>query len=121
MWIYERKLQYPVKIKTPNAAMAKVIMTQLGGPNGELGASTRYLNQRYSMPYREVQGTLTDVGVSCSKCSGRSVFFLPEMCIRDRTISPVFDSILRFLLYGSGALLLFSLILFLFYQRRRFH
>ena len=62
MWIYERKLEYPVKIKTPNAAMAKVIITQLGGPDGELGAATRYLNQRYSMPYRTVQGTLTDVG-----------------------------------------------------------
>ena len=65
MWIYEKKLQYPVKIKTPNAALAKVIMSQLGGPNGELGASMRYLNQRYSMPYRNVQGVLTDVGTSC--------------------------------------------------------
>lgn len=62
MWIYEKKLEYPIKIKTPNAALAKVIMSQLGGPNGELGASTRYLNQRYSMPYRPIQGTLTDVG-----------------------------------------------------------
>lgn len=62
MWIYEKKLEYPVKIKRPNANLAKLIMSQLGGPNGELGASTRYLNQRYSMPYREVQGTLTDVG-----------------------------------------------------------
>lgn len=62
MWIYQKKLEYPIKIKNPNAALAKVIMTQLGGPNGELGASTRYLNQRYSMPYRQVQGCLTDVG-----------------------------------------------------------
>ncbi|MBR5479973.1 MAG: manganese catalase family protein, partial [Clostridia bacterium] len=62
MWIYEKKLEYPVKIKRPDANLAKLIMSQLGGPNGELGASTRYLNQRYSMPYRAVQGTLTDVG-----------------------------------------------------------
>ena len=61
MWQYEKKLQYPVKIKTPNAAMAKVILTQLGGPDGELGASLRYLNQRYSMPYGQVVGTLTDI------------------------------------------------------------
>ncbi len=62
MWIYERKLQYPVKIKNPNAALAKVIISQLGGPDGELAASTRYLSQRFSMPYREVSGILTDVG-----------------------------------------------------------
>ena len=61
MWQYEKKLQYPVKIKTPNAAMAKVILTQLGGPDGELSASLRYLNQRYSMPYGQVVGTLTDI------------------------------------------------------------
>ncbi len=62
MWIYERKLQYPVKIKNPNAALAKVIISQLGGPDGELAASTRYLSQRFSMPYREVSGILTDIG-----------------------------------------------------------
>lgn len=62
MWIYEKKLQFPVKIKNPDASLAKVIITQLGGPDGELAASTRYLSQRFSMPYREVIGTLTDVG-----------------------------------------------------------
>lgn len=62
MWIYEKKLEYPVKIKNPNPALAQLIITQLGGPDGELGASMRYLNQRYSMPYREVTGILTDVG-----------------------------------------------------------
>ena len=54
MWTYEKKLQFPVQIKTPNPAMAKVIITQLGGPDGELAASMRYLNQRYSMPYKEL-------------------------------------------------------------------
>ncbi len=62
MWIYERKLQYPVKIKTPNARTAQIIISQLGGPDGELNASMRYLNQRYSMPYRDITGILTDVG-----------------------------------------------------------
>ncbi len=62
MWQYEKKLQYPVKIKTPNAKLAKVIISQLGGPDGELSASLRYLNQRYAMPYGEVKGLLTDIG-----------------------------------------------------------
>ena len=62
MWIYEKKLQYPVKIKNPNARYAQIIISQLGGPDGELAAATRYLNQRYSMPFQEVVGILTDVG-----------------------------------------------------------
>ena len=62
MWIYDKKLEYPVRIKNPNAALAKVIISQLGGPDGELGASMRYLNQRYAMPWGEVKGILTDVG-----------------------------------------------------------
>ena len=62
MWIYEKKLQYPVKIATPNARLAGVIITALGGPDGELGASMRYLNQRYTMPDGRVIGILTDVG-----------------------------------------------------------
>ena len=62
MWTYEKKLQYPVKIKNPNPTLANLIITQLGGPDGELGASMRYLNQRYSMPYGQITGILTDVG-----------------------------------------------------------
>ncbi len=62
MWIYEKKLQYPVKIANPNPALAAMIISQIGGPDGELGASMRYLNQRYSMPYREVSDLLTDIG-----------------------------------------------------------
>lgn len=62
MWTYEKKLQYPVKIKNPNPAMAKLIISQLGAPDGELGASMRYLNQRYTMPWGEVVGILNDVG-----------------------------------------------------------
>lgn len=62
MWIYEKKLQFPVKIKNPNPTLAGLIVSQLGGPDGELAASMRYLNQRYAMPYNEVVGILTDVG-----------------------------------------------------------
>ena len=62
MWSYEKKLQYPVRIKTPNHKLAQIIISQLGGPDGELAASMRYLNQRYAMPYGEVTGILTDVG-----------------------------------------------------------
>ena len=61
MWIYERRLEYPVKIKNPNPGTAKIIAAQLGGPHGELGAATRYLSQRYSMPNRKIAGILTDV------------------------------------------------------------
>lgn len=62
MWMYEKKLQYPVKIKNPNPTYAKIIISQLGGPDGELGASTRYLSQRFSMPDRKIIGLLTDIG-----------------------------------------------------------
>ena len=62
MWIYEKKLQYPVKIKNPNAKLAQIIISQLGGPDGELAASMRYLHQRYACPYAKVTGILTDVG-----------------------------------------------------------
>ncbi len=62
MWIYEKKLQYPVKIKNPNPRLAGVIISQLGGPDGELGAATRYLSQRYTMPSGEAIGMLTDIG-----------------------------------------------------------
>lgn len=62
MFVYEKSLQYPVCIKTPNPKMAAVIISQFGGPDGELSASLRYLSQRYSMPYKELKGLLTDIG-----------------------------------------------------------
>ncbi|MBR0353876.1 MAG: manganese catalase family protein [Oscillospiraceae bacterium] len=62
MFVYEKKLQYPVRIKNPNPALAKFIISQYGGPDGELGASMRYLSQRFSMPYPELKGLLTDIG-----------------------------------------------------------
>jgi spore coat protein JC len=62
MFVYEKKLQYPVKIKNVNPRLASIIITQYGGPDGELGASLRYLSQRYSMPYPELKGLLTDIG-----------------------------------------------------------
>ena len=62
MWNYEKRLQYPVKITQTNPKIAQIIITQFGGPDGELAASMRYLSQRYTMPYKEVTGTLTDIG-----------------------------------------------------------
>lgn len=67
MWVYQKRLQYPVDIKKPDARLAKVIMSQFGGPDGELGASQRYLSQRYAMPYNEVSAILTDIGTFVSK------------------------------------------------------
>lgn len=78
MWNYEKRLQYPIKITKPNPQAAQIIISQYGGPDGELMASMRYLAQRYTMPYNEVAGLLTDIGVSVlklhildlSRCSG---------------------------------------------------
>lgn len=82
MWSYEKRLEFPVSIKEPNAMLAQAIISQYGGPDGEMGASMRYLSQRYSIPYREVAGLLTDIGVSVSvlhildlsRCFGSIVF-----------------------------------------------
>ena len=63
MFQYEKILQYPINIKNPNPEYAKIIISQYGGPDGELGASLRYLSQRFAMPYPEVQGLLTDIGI----------------------------------------------------------
>ena len=62
MFLYQKKLQYPVKIKRPNPRLASIIISQYGGPDGELGASLRYLSQRFSMPFDELKGLLTDIG-----------------------------------------------------------
>lgn len=77
MFAYEKKLQYPVKIKTPNPKLASVIISQYGGPDGELGASLRYLSQRYAMPYPELKGLLTDIGTEAPEMflSGANAFF----------------------------------------------
>lgn len=62
MFVYQKALQYPVKIANPDPDLAAAIISQYGGPDGELGASMRYLSQRYSMPYPEIAGLLTDIG-----------------------------------------------------------
>ena len=66
MFVYQKKLQYPVKIANPNPALAKFIISQYGGPDGELGASLRYLSQRFSMPWAQAKATLTDIGTTGS-------------------------------------------------------
>ena len=77
MFIYKKNLQYPVRIANPNPALAKVIISQYGGPNGELGASLRYLSQRFAMPSDEVKGILTDIGTEDPEMfrSGANAFF----------------------------------------------
>lgn len=67
MWNYEKRLQFPINITTPNAEIAKIIISQYGGPDGELGASMRYLSQRYTIPYKEIAGLLTDIGTEASE------------------------------------------------------
>ena len=71
MWIYEKKLEYPVKIKKPDPRMAKVIITQYGGPDGELAASIRYLSQRFAMVTPQAQATLNDIGTEAPKLPRR--------------------------------------------------
>lgn len=73
MWNYEKRLQYPINIKTPNAKLAQFIMSQYGGPDGEISASLRYLSQRFSMPNRMAAAVLNDIGISVSKL--RTLFF----------------------------------------------
>ena len=68
MWTYEKRLQYPVKISRPNPDLANLIISQLGGPDGEIGASMRYLSQRYAMPKSNVSGLLTDIGIEDKNC-----------------------------------------------------
>ena len=72
MFIYEKKLQFPVNIRNVNPRLAAVILDQYGGPDGELGASLRYLSQRYSMPYPELKGLLTDIGTEYPSLSFQS-------------------------------------------------
>lgn len=82
MWNYEKRLQYPIKITQTNPKLAQVIISQYGGPDGELGASMRYLAQRYTVPYNTVAGLLTDIGtevsvlhiIELSRCSGSFAF-----------------------------------------------
>jgi len=78
MWNYEKRLEFPVNIKQPNANLAQVIISQFGGPDGELSASMRYLSQRYSMPYREVAGVLTDIGSEASEMTHSESSLFPS-------------------------------------------
>lgn len=77
MFVYEKKLQYPIRIKNTNPQLASFIISQYGGPDGELGASLRYLSQRYAMPYPELKAVLTDIGTEAPEMflSGANAFF----------------------------------------------
>lgn len=80
MWNYEKRLEYPINIKRTDAAMAKAIISQFGGPDGETGAAMRYLSQRFAMPYRPVMGILTDVGTEASKYEIYKLLFKCNYC-----------------------------------------
>ena len=80
MFLYDKKLQYPVKIDKPNPKLAAIIISQYGGPDGELGASLRYLSQRYSMPFDELKGLLTDIGTNVSFCNTHIAFGSSYIC-----------------------------------------
>ena len=82
MFNYEKRLQYPVNIRRTDAQMAKAIITQFGGPDGETGASLRYLSQRFAMPYREVMGILTDIGMSVTR--KLRLFYPHGFCLSDK-------------------------------------
>lgn len=77
MWNYEKRLEYPINIKTPNAKLAQFIMSQYGGPDGEISASMRYLSQRFTMPNRIAMGVLNDIGTEAPEMfrSGATAFF----------------------------------------------
>ena len=94
MWQYEKKLQYPVKIANPNPKYAQIIISQYGGPDGELGASMRYLSQRYSMPYDELKGILTDIGteeLAHMEMISAMVYQLTRNLSKDEIVKSGFD------------------------------
>lgn len=89
MFQYEKKLQYPVKIKNPNPKLAQIIITQFGGPDGELAASLRYLSQRYTMPFAELKGLLTDIGTEDYYCIFQIFIFSNIKLLRQIIFSTV--------------------------------
>lgn len=95
MFVYEKRLQYPIKIKQTNPKLAKIIISQYGGPDGELGASLRYLSQRFSMPVPELKATLTDIGVEelgHLEMIGTIVYQLTKNLTEDQIKEAGFDS-----------------------------
>ena len=95
MWGYEKRLQYPVKIKNPDAKAAKIIISQYGGPDGELGASLRYLSQRFAMPNDRVAGLLTDIGteeLAHLEIIGAMLYQLTSDLSADEIIKEGFDT-----------------------------
>ena len=81
MFSYNKFLEFPVKVSKPNPRLANVVITQYGGPNGELGASLRYLSQRYTMPDEVSKGLLTDIGTEESRNGGQQIVILADACI----------------------------------------
>jgi len=91
MWTYDKKLQFPVKIKNPNPKFAKIIITQLGGPDGELGAANRYLSQRFAMPNDKAKGLLTDIGTE-ELAHAEMIAAIVHQLTRKMTIEKIYES-----------------------------
>ena len=100
MWNYEKRLQYPVNIKTPNAKIAQFIMSQYGGPDGEIGASMRYLSQRFAMPNRMASAVLNDVGTE-ELAHLEMVSTIVHQLTRDLSMEEIEKKRIRSLLYRS--------------------
>ena len=100
MFVYEKKLQYPVKIRNCNPKLASFIISQYGGPDGELAASIRYLSQRFAMPYPELKGLLTDIGIEDKYCA-----FGNRFEHRKRTLERVLFVMGKFMIYMQELLL----------------
>lgn len=95
MWSYQKQLEYPIKISKTNPSLAKIIITQLGGPHGEKGAATRYLSQRFAMPYNEVKAILTDIGteeLSHEEMISTIVHQLTKNMTTDQIVKDGFDT-----------------------------
>lgn len=92
MWDYVKMLEYPIHIKNPNPKLAQLIISQYGGPDGEMGAATRYLTQRYAMPYREIGGLFTDIGTEELEC-------ISYQYIKDTLMFELFDHIFHCIMY----------------------
>ncbi len=100
MWTYERRLQYPVKITRCNPKIAQVIISQYGGPDGEMSASMRYLSQRYSMTDKSVAGLLTDIGTEAPQMF-LSIFFTCSICPFCRTVFQIHINTVIIIYYNS--------------------
>ena len=109
MFLYDKKLQYPVKIDKPNPKLAAIIISQYGGPDGELGASLRYLSQRYAMPFDELKGLLTDIGTEGSKWNMHHLSQAKYSVINRTKLSTIGCILNKYVFFGTGVFCIISI------------